>query len=237
MRALLIAAFALMLFGATPAAAQTPADIILVNGKIVTVDDRFTIAEAIAIRGQRIVAVGSNAEIGKLRGPQTRTIELAGRTVIPGLIDNHSHWVRAAEHNELRFDGVTSRKRAIALLIERVRASKPGEWIAVLGGWSEEQFTDEERGFSRAELDNIAPNNPVVLQSVYNHSYLNSAALKAANIDESTANPPGGTIEKDAAASSPAWCAAPVASLSSPPRFRMPTRRPGSPIRASWCRI
>ncbi len=198
MRALLIAAFALMLFGATPAAAQTPADIILVNGKIVTVDDRFTIAEAIAIRGQRIVAVGSNAEIGKLRGPQTRTIELAGRTVIPGLIDNHSHWVRAAEHNELRFDGVTSRKRAIALLIERVRASKPGEWIAVLGGWSEEQFTDEERGFSRAELDNIAPNNPVVLQSVYNHSYLNSAALKAANIDESTANPPGGTIEKDA---------------------------------------
>ena len=114
MRALLIAAFALMLFGATPAAAQTPADIILVNGKIVTVDDRFTIAEAIAIRGQRIVAVGSNAEIGKLKGPQTRTIELAGRTVIPGLIDNHSHWVRAAEHNELRFDGVTSRKRAIA---------------------------------------------------------------------------------------------------------------------------
>ena len=134
----------------------------------------------------------------KLKGPQTRTIELAGRTVIPGLIDNHSHWVRAAEHNELRFDGVTSRKRAIALLTERVRASKPGEWIAVLGGWSEEQFTDEERGFSRAELDNIAPNNPVVLQSVYNHSYLNSAALKAANIDESTANPPGGTIEKDA---------------------------------------
>jgi predicted amidohydrolase YtcJ len=198
MRAFTIAAFALTLAAATPAAAQAPADIILVNGKIVTVDDRFTIAEAIAIRGQRIVAVGSNAEIEKLKGPQTRTIALNGRTVIPGLIDNHSHWVRAAEHNELRFDGVTTRKRAIDLLTERVRASKPGQWIAVLGGWSEEQFTDEERGFPLAELNKIAPDNPVVLQSVYNHSYLNSAALKAANIDDTTANPPGGTIEKDA---------------------------------------
>ncbi|HZO45553.1 MAG TPA: amidohydrolase [Xanthobacteraceae bacterium] len=199
MRAFLVAALALTLVGATPAMAQTPpADTILVGGKIVTVDDRFTIAEALAIRDRRIVAIGTNAEIEKLKGPQTRTIALDGRTVIPGLIDNHSHWVRAAEHNELRFDGVTTRKRAVALLTERVGAAKPGEWVAVLGGWSEEQFTDEERGFSRAELDAIAPNNPVVLQSVYNHSYLNSAALKAANIDASTANPPGGTIEKDA---------------------------------------
>ena len=181
----LIAALALTLLSSAPSGAQTaPADTILINGKIVTVDDRFTIAEALAIRDRRIIAVGSNAEIEKLKGPQTRTIALDGRTVIPGLIDNHSHWVRAAEHNELRFDGVTTRKRAIALLTERVRAAKPGEWIAVLGGWSEEQFTDEVRGFPRAELDAIAPNNPVVLQSVYNHSYLNSAALKAANIDD-----------------------------------------------------
>lgn len=197
MRALRIAALVLLL-GITPAAAQqAPADIILTGGKIVTVDARFTIAEALAIRGQRIVAVGSGAEIDKLKGPQTRTIALNGRTVIPGLIDNHSHWVRAAEHNELRFDGVTTRKRAIALLTARVASAKPGEWIAVLGGWSEQQFTDEERGFPRAELDALAPNNPVVLQSVYNHTYLNSAALKAAGIDETTANPPGGRIEKD----------------------------------------
>src|SRR5262245_29192846 len=190
MRSLLFTAFTLTLAAAPPAVAQAPAaDTILVNGKIVTVDDRFTIAEALAIRGQRIVAVGNTAEIEKLKGPQTRTIALNGRTVIPGLIDNHSHWIRAAEHNELRFDGVTTRKRAIELLTERVRASKPGQWIAVLGGWSEEQFTDEERGFPRAELDAIAPSNPVVLQSVYNHSYLNSAALKAASIDEATANP------------------------------------------------
>ncbi len=92
----------------TVARAQAP-DIVLVNGKIVTVDDRFTIAQALAIRGQRIVKVGSTAEIERLKGPPTRVIDLAGRTVIPGLIDNHAHWVRAAEHDELRFDGVTSR--------------------------------------------------------------------------------------------------------------------------------
>jgi predicted amidohydrolase YtcJ len=197
MRALEISALVLLLGVAPAAAQQAPADIILVNGKIVTVDDRFTVAEALAIRGQRIVAVGSNADIGKLKGPQTQAIALNGRTVIPGLIDNHSHWVRAAEHNELRFDGVVTRKRAVALLTARVGSAKAGEWIAVLGGWSEQQFTDEERGFPRAELDAIAPNNPVVLQSVYNHTYLNSAALKAAGIDENTANPPGGRIEKD----------------------------------------
>ena len=143
------------------------------NGKIITVDDRFTIAEAIAIRGQRFLAVGPTSELAKFKGPQTQVIDLKGLTVIPGLIDNHAHWIRAAEHNELRWDGVTTRTRALQLLENRVRDAPPSEWIAVLGGWSEEQFTDEPRGFSRDELDRIAPSNPVVVQSVYNHSYLN----------------------------------------------------------------
>jgi predicted amidohydrolase YtcJ len=186
-----------LLAGWSAAAAAQSADKILLNGKILTVDDRFAIVQALAIRGQRVVAVGSNAEIDKLRGPTTQVLDLQGRTVIPGLIDNHSHWIRAAEHNELRFDGVTSRQLALKMLAERVRAN-PGEWIAVLGGWSEEQFTDEPRGFPLEELDHIAPDNPVVLQSVYNHSHLNSAALKAAKIDAETPDPPNGKIEKDA---------------------------------------
>ena len=111
--------------------------------------------------------------------------------MIPGLIDNHAHWVRAAEHDELRFDGVTSRQRALQLLAERVRAAKPGEWIAVLGGWSEEQFTDDPRGFPLEELDRIAPNNPVAIQAVYNHTYLNSAGLAAAKIDAEHAQSAG----------------------------------------------
>jgi predicted amidohydrolase YtcJ len=198
MRLVAIGGFLIALLAALSTAHAQTADTVLVNGKIVTVDDRFTIAEALAVRGGRIVAVGTTTDIEKLKGPQTRAIDLGRRTVIPGLIDNHSHWVRAAEHDELRFDGITSRQQALKLLADRVSKTKPGEWIAVLGGWSEEQFTDDPRGFPKEELDRIAPNNPVVLQAVYIHSYLNSVALVAAKIDGSTPNPQGGTIEKDA---------------------------------------
>src|SRR3954468_24068187 len=189
---------AALLAGPSLTARAQSADTILVNGKIVTVDVRFTIAEALAVRGGRVVAVGTSADIDKLKGPQTRVLDLGQRTVIPGLIDNHAHWIRAAEHDELRFDGVTSRQQALKMLADRVGKTKPGEWIAVLGGWSEEQFTDDPRGFPKEELDRIAPNNPVVLQAVYIHSYLNSVGLTAAKIDGSTPNPQGGTIEKDA---------------------------------------
>jgi len=186
--------------GAVALAQSNPApDTVLVNGRIATVDDQFRMVQALAIAGGRITATGTSAEIRKLAGASTRVIDLAGRTVIPGLIDNHSHWIRAAEHDELRFDGVTSRRQALKMLADRVRSAPPGEWIVTLGGWSEEQFNDEARGFPIAEIDAIAPNNPVVLQSIYNHSYLNTAALRAASIDESTPNPPNGMIEKDAA--------------------------------------
>jgi len=174
------------------------ADTILINGKIATVDDRFTMAQALAIKDRRVIATGSNDAVRKHAGASTKVIDLKGRTVVPGLIDNHSHWIRAAEHDELRFDGVTTRAQAVKMLAERLATKKPGEWVVVLGGWSEEQFTDEVRGFPLAELDAMAPNNPVVLQSIYRHSYLNSTALKMAKIDDSTPNPPGGTIEKDA---------------------------------------
>src|SRR5216683_115852 len=148
--ALLAAGLGLVAF---PVLAADPADTILVNGKIVTVDGRFTIAQGVAIRGQRIVAVGATAKILKLKGADTKVIDLLNKTVIPGLIDNHAHFIRAPEHDEMRFDGVTSRKRALAMLAERVRAAKPGEWIVTLGGWSEEQFTDDPRGFPLDELD------------------------------------------------------------------------------------
>ena len=178
--------------------AADPADTIFVNGRIVTVDDRFTIAQGVAIRGERIVAVGTNADVLELQGRGTKVIDLKKQTVIPGLIDNHAHFIRAPEHEEMRLDGVASRKRALEMLAERVRAVSPGEWIVTLGGWSEEQFTDDPRGFPLEELDRIAPANPVVLQAVYNHSYLNTSALKAAGIDAATPDPRGGSIEKDA---------------------------------------
>jgi predicted amidohydrolase YtcJ len=192
-------AFFFLLSAFTVSAADPP-DLVLVNGKVVTVDDRFTIAQALAIKGQRIVAVGNSADMRKLAGPSTKVLDVRGRTVIPGLIDNHAHFVRVAEkwHSEMRLDGVTTRAEAIRMLQDRVRRAKPGEWIVTLGGWSEEQFTDDARGFPRSELDQLAPNNPVALQAIYRHTYLNTAALKAAGIDEKTPNPPGGTIGKDA---------------------------------------
>jgi len=196
-RALVVAAAAAAWSNAAPA--QTAADTVLLNGKIVTVDDRFTIAEALAVKNERIVAVGRTADIEKLKGPATRVVDLNGRTVIPGLIDNHAHFMRAAEywHREVRLDGVTSHKEALDLIKEKVSASKPGEWVVVLGGWSEEQFTDEPRGFTKTELDAIAPNNPVALQLFYFRVYANSAALKAMGIEPTTPDPSGIKIEKD----------------------------------------
>jgi predicted amidohydrolase YtcJ len=176
------------------------ADTILINGKIVTVDDQFRTVQAVAIQRDRIVATGGNDEIQKLKGPATRLIDVQGRTVIPGLIDNHAHYMRAAEywHREVRLDGVTSRKSALDLMREKVRESKPGEWVVVLGGWSEEQFTDEARGFTRKELDDIAPDNPLALQLFYFRVYANSPALKAMGIEASTPDPANIKIDKDA---------------------------------------
>ena len=224
----------LLLFLFSPWAAAM--DTIVVNGKIITVDDRFTVVQALAIKNQRVVATGSNAEIRKLADASTKVIDVKGRTVIPGLIDNHSHWIRAAEHDELRFDGVTTRQQALAMLRERVRVAKPGEWVTVLGGWSEEQFTDDARGFPLVELDKLAPETPLAVQSIYNHTYLNTAGLRAAKIDETTPNPPGGTIEKDASGKLTGVVRARAAWRLWPPRC--PSLKPmhAWPTCASWRR-
>jgi predicted amidohydrolase YtcJ len=177
----------LLMFVCCAAWAQ-PADVILRNGKVVTVDDRFSIAQAIAIRGERVLATGTDAEMSKLAGAATRTIDLAGRMVIPGLIDNHAHFLRAAEywHREVRLDGVASRRQALEMIAAKARASAPGEWVLALGGWSLEQFTDSQAGFTRAELDEAAPDNPVALQLIYFRIYTNSAGLKALGVESAT---------------------------------------------------
>jgi hypothetical protein len=185
-------------------AQQQQADLILANGKIITVDDRFTIAQAVAVRGDRIVAVGTNAEIGRLAGPGTRRIDLGGKAVIPGLIDNHMHLLRGATTwvRELRFDGIESRKRAIEMLRARAKADGPGAWVFNIGGWAHQQFADDPKPFTREELDRIAPDNPVALQESYYQVFLNSRALQAFGIEENAPDPKDflkGTILRDAA--------------------------------------
>jgi predicted amidohydrolase YtcJ len=183
--------------------AQAP-DLILSNGKVVTVDDRFTIAQAVAIQGDRFVAIGTNQEIARLAGPNTRRIDLRGRTVVPGLIDNHMHLLRAATTwlRETRFDGVESRKQAIDMLRARAKAAGPGEWVYNIGGWTHQQFVDDPKPFTREELDAIAPDNPVALQESYYQVDLNSRALNILKIEASAPDPQGfqpGWIIRDAA--------------------------------------
>src|ERR1700722_19950204 len=172
---------------------QAPApDLILVNGKIVTVDDRFAIVQAVAIQGDRFTATGGNQDIGALAGPNTRRIDLRGRTVIPGLIDNHMHLLRAASTwlRELRFDGVDSRTQAVERAPARVKSSAPGEWIYNIGGWAHQQFTDDPKPFTPDELDRIAPDNPVALQESYYQVFLNSPAMRALGIAANAPGPP-----------------------------------------------
>ena len=179
------AAFGALLAVAGVFAQQPVPDLMLFNGKVITVDERFTIAQAVAITGERIVAVGSNQQITRLAGPGTRRIDLRGRSVTPGLIDNHMHLLRGGGtfQWEVRWDGVESRKTALAMLRTRAAAIPPGEWVYNLGGWAIEQFADDRRPFTRDELDKVVPDHPVLLQASYREAYLNSRALQVFGID------------------------------------------------------
>jgi predicted amidohydrolase YtcJ len=176
-----LVAAALVVGAAVALHAQAGVDIILTNGKIITVDDRFSIAQAIAIRGDRFVAVGSNQEITRLAGPNTRRIDLGGKAVIPGLIDAHAHLLRAAETwaIEARFDDVDSRKQALAIVKAKAAELGAGQWVFNLGGWSYDQFADGPKPLTREELDQAAPNNPVYLQFSRCCGFLNTKAMEA----------------------------------------------------------
>jgi predicted amidohydrolase YtcJ len=185
MRNTLVSLAALILLtGLSSTHAQEVPDTIYLNGKIVTVDDYFSIEEAVAVRGNTIQAVGSDQEIISLKGDSTLVLDLQGRTVIPGLIDNHNHVVRATEYwpNDARLDGVTSRSEALKILKAKADELPPGEWLMSLGGWAESQFSDSRRDFTLAELDAISRDRPVFVQSVYDHAYGNTAWFSAMGI-------------------------------------------------------
>ena len=176
MRRILAAAAVALVLGGLSHAQQPPADLILTNGKVITVDDKFTIAQAVAVKGDRVVAVGTNQQIAQMAGTATRRIDLRGRSVIPGLIDNHMHLLRAGTTwtNEVRLDGVDSRKQALESLLSRSKAIAPGAWVYTIGGWSVDQFADSRAKFTRGELDRLIPNHPVAIQESYYRTYLNT---------------------------------------------------------------
>jgi predicted amidohydrolase YtcJ len=147
------AAALLLCFLIGQAAWAQVADSVLVNGKILTVDQQFSTQEAIAIRDGRILAVGKTADIRKLAGPSSRVIDLQGRTVIPGLIDSHLHGIRAALSfsTEVNWIGAASLDDALSRMTQAARTMKPGAWLIVAGGWNVQQFK-EKRLPTQAEL-------------------------------------------------------------------------------------
>ena len=181
-----------------PAFAQS-ADIALINGKVLTVDADFSTQQAVAIQGERIVSVGSNFRIRSLVNSNTKVIDLQGKTLIPGLIDNHVHFIRHALRwdHEARIDGVTSRKKALAVIAAKAKSLKPGEWVLILGGWSPGQFRDKPGLFTKAELDLASPNNPVFIQQSYRFMILNSLALKKTGVDENFDAPRGWRVARN----------------------------------------
>jgi len=187
-RKLMAAAPLLALAGASilVSAQQPAADFVLTNGKIITVDAQFSIAQAVAVRGDRIVAVGTSADITRMAGPNARRIDLRGRAVVPGLIDNHAHFQEEGAYwtLELRFDGVDSRKQALEMIRAKAQANGPGKWVFNLGGWSPDQFADDKKPFTRDELDRLSPNNPVFLQASRAEAFINSKAIEAVGLDK-----------------------------------------------------
>lgn len=178
------------LLGAPAFAAE--ADLVLFNGKVITVDKAFSVQQALAVRGGKIVAVGGAEVAAEYTAPVR--IDLKGRTVMPGFIDTHLHVIPLAPR-QVDILGAKSIEDIKALVRAKAAALGPGEWITGYG-WDEALFT-EKRNLVKADLDQAAPNNPVALTRAGGHSIAgNSLALKIAKIDKATADPPGGLIEK-----------------------------------------
>jgi predicted amidohydrolase YtcJ len=165
--------------------AQSNVDTVITDGKILTVDEGFTIVEALAIDAGRIVASGTREEIARHAGPDTEIIYVDGATVVPGLIDNHFHFTRAVQrwHRQVRLDGVDSRAEALRLFAAKAASVAAGEWLMVQGGWSPQQFADAPGGFTLEELDAAAPKNPLFVQQGYSVVYANTLALRAVGLD------------------------------------------------------
>jgi predicted amidohydrolase YtcJ len=180
------------------------ADVVFVNGNVYTVSEGQPRAEAIAVKGDRIIFVGSNREVKRYEGRRTRIVDLHGATVVPGMTDSHNHLIGIGQREmTLNLEGTTSLEDLLSKVKARVERAKPGEWITGRG-WIETHWKPPAFP-TRQDLDRVAPNNPVLLRRADGHaSVANSAALKLAGIDRNTPNPFGGEISKDKATGEPA---------------------------------
>ena len=197
------------------AAPSAAADLIVTHAKIATLDPQGRMAQALAVRDGRLIAVGSDAEVRALAGAQTRIVDAGGRTVIPGLIDSHLHGVRAALSyaTEVNWIGARTIAEAMQRLRDKAAASGPGAWLIVAGGWSEQQFAEKRRP-TLDEVMSAVPDNPAWIQLFYEAVLVTPKARALLNLDERQL-PSGVTAERDAAGQPTGWWAASIIATSS----------------------
>ncbi len=183
---------------------KEPCDLALINGRIATVDARRPDAQALAVRGDRIAAVGSNEEILAYMGSSTRVLDLAGKFAMPGFIDGHAHLVHLGRSKmKLDLTKAGNWDEIVSIVEESVRKARPGEWI--LGsGWHQEKWdrapSPESEGYPTDDkLNKASPDNPVLLTHASGHAlFANAKARELAGVGENTKDPPGGRILRNA---------------------------------------
>ena len=172
-------------------------DLILLNGTIYTLDQSNTTAQALAVKDGRLLAIGADAEMTSLAGPNTHRIDLGGRSVIPGLFDSHAHLLEVGQKlAAIRLDECQSPQEMMALVQAKAKEAEPGTWIVGMG-WNEGNFKDGQLP-TRYDIDPATDRHPVLLQRFFNTDLVNSVALKLAGISHRTPDPAGGAIERDA---------------------------------------
>src|SRR5258706_7169272 len=178
--------------------AAEPADTLIVNARVATLNPRQPNATAIAIKGERIVAVGSDAELDAFKGPATRIIDAARRTVVPGLNDAHTHFIRGGltYTNEVRWDGVTSLAEGMRRVREQARRTPSPHWVQVIGGWTLAQFA-EKRFPTLDEINAATGGTPCMIMHLYDRAWLNLPAIRVLGWDKEVPKLFGGEVVRD----------------------------------------
>jgi hypothetical protein len=210
-----VLAIAALIAWTTPAPAQ-PADTLLLNGHIITLDDTSREAEGLAIRGDRILAVGSSTEVRAAAGPATRIVDLGGRTVIPGLIDSHIHAIRAGFRyaTETSFAGTRSIPEALDRIRLAAAQAPAGTWIIIGGGWTPGQFAERRRP-TLEEIAAAAPGRQVYIQLFYRAVLISEPGRRTLRLLEEADLPPGARLERDDKGAPTGWIAGDTAAITS----------------------
>ncbi len=179
--------------------ADGPADTLIVNGRVATLNPRRPSAEAIAIKGDRIIAVGAESELAYLKNEKTRVIDAGRRTIIPGINDAHTHFIRGGltYTNEVRWDGVPSLAEGLRRVREQARRTPPPHWVQVIGGWTWAQFA-EKRYPTLEEINAAAGDTPCMIMHLYDRAWLNRSAIRVLGWDKEIPKLFGGVVERDA---------------------------------------